>query len=56
MSLINDPGVTGSLLTPRGYIPIAGMDEETHPTKPIEPPVDTTAPTFSDYVYDLVIL
>jgi hypothetical protein len=37
MPLIDDPSVAVPLLTPRGYIPLPGSDEETNPIKPIAP-------------------
>lgn len=44
MPLIDDPSVTQPLLTPRGYIPLAGSDEEINPAQPLpEPkPVDNS--------------
>jgi hypothetical protein len=59
MPLIDDPSVGQSLLTPRGYVPLAGSDEETKPDKPpVEKPaasfIDTIAPNPSDAVADIV--
>lgn len=45
MPLIDDPTVTRSLLTPRGFIPLPGSDEEIRPINP-EPPEAPEGPGF----------
>src|SRR5438477_4239163 len=48
MPMTPDPSVGASLFTPRGYIPLAGANEETKPVNPNPPdlapsPMDRTA-------------
>src|SRR6266496_3402725 len=52
MPLIDDPSVGQSLLTPRGYFPLPGSDEETHPAVPVQSS-DPPAPGLLDRVLSI---